>query len=295
MLETAGLCPALQGACVMMAFLKRWLAGSDAAPDLLAPPADRVYLVDASSLVDPRSRNGGGQASPREHFGVLRLLAQFAAREGLDLQAVFAGRPLREAGEGESFKGVRVTYAEQADDARARIKALIRRYARREVVLVTNDKELEQDAAQLGAMTLRGTTLKKSLDEHEDRLERGEPDRGERNGPERGGRGRWNRERGGRPPRGPRPEPRPGPRPDTRPEPAREQPAEQPAPSPAPPEPVVPNDAPPAAQPPPAGQPSPAAQPPPAESVQRPTPAPAAPPPPREQLSHGVLELIDPV
>ena len=163
---------------------------------LTRPAEDRVYVVDATGMVDPRQRNGGGQASPRDHFAILRMLAQFVGREEIEIQAVFTGRPLREAGEGQEFKGVRVFYAENGASALARMKDLIRKLAvRKDVVLLTADTALEREAGELGAVCMRLSTLRKSFDERDDR-DRGRGDRGDRG--EHDNRERGNRERGNR-------------------------------------------------------------------------------------------------
>jgi len=163
---------------------------------LTRPAEERVYVVDATGMVDPRQRNGGGQASPRDHFAILRMLAQFAGREGIEIQAVFTGRPLREAGEGQEFKGVRVFYAENGANAQARMKDLVRKLAtRKDVVLLTEDAALEREAGELGAVCMRLSTLRKSFDERDDR----DRDRGEQgNRGEHGDRDRGNRDRGNR-------------------------------------------------------------------------------------------------
>ena len=160
------------------------------------PAAERVYVVDATGMVDPRQRIVGGQASPRDHFAILRMLAQFAGREEIAIQAVFTGRPLREAGEGREFKGVRVFYAENTASAQARIKELVRELAaRQDVVLLTADAALEREAGELGAVCMRLSTLRKSFDERDDRdRERGGD--GERG--EHGDRDQWHRDRGAR-------------------------------------------------------------------------------------------------
>ena len=150
------------------------------------PAEERVYVVDATGMVVPRQRNGG-QVSPRDHFAILRMLAQFAGRETIEIQAVFTGRPLREAGEGREFKGVRVFYAENSANAHARIKDLVRKLAvRKDVVLLTADAVLERSAVELGAVCMRLSTLRKSIEEHDDH---------DRN---RGDRDHWNRDRGNR-------------------------------------------------------------------------------------------------
>ncbi|MBU4212597.1 MAG: NYN domain-containing protein [Verrucomicrobia bacterium] len=163
---------------------------------LTRPAEERVYVVDATGMVDPRQRNGGGQASPRDHFAILRMLAQFAGREGIEIQAVFTGRPLREAGEGQEFKGVRVFYTENGASAQAKMKDLIRKLAvRKDVVLLTANATLEREAGELGAVCMRLSTLRKSFDERDDR-DRDRGDQGNRG--EHGDRDRGNRERGNR-------------------------------------------------------------------------------------------------
>jgi len=164
---------------------------------LTRPAEERVYVVDATGMVDPRQRNGGGQASPRDHFAILRMLAQFAEREGLEIQAVFTGRPLREAGDGQEFKGVRVFYAENSASAQVRMKELIGQLAaRKDVVLLTADAALEREAGDLGAVCMRLSTLRKSFEERDARDDRGE--HGDRGNRDRGNRDHGNRDRGNR-------------------------------------------------------------------------------------------------
>lgn len=162
----------------------------------LSRPADqRVYVVDATGMVDPRQRNGG-QASPRDHFAILRMLAQFAGREGIEIQAVFTGRALREAGDGQIFKGVRVFYAENGAGAQAKMKDLIHKLvAHKDVVLLTADNTLEREAGQLGAVCMRLATLRKSFDERDDRDRNDQGNRGEHGERDRGNRDRGNRRR----------------------------------------------------------------------------------------------------
>ena len=165
---------------------------------LTRPAEERVYVVDATGMVDPRQRSGGGgQGSPRDHFAILRMLAQFAGREGIDIQAVFTGRPLREAGEGQEFKGVRVFYAENGASTQAKMKELIRKLAgRKDVVLLTADTTLEREAGELGAVCMRLSTLRKSFDERDDRDRGDQGNRGEHG--DRGNRDRGNRDYGNR-------------------------------------------------------------------------------------------------
>ncbi len=161
-------------------------------------PTQRVYVVDATGLVDNRLRNGNGQVSPRDHFTILRSLAQFSGRERIDLVAVFIGRPLREAREGAQYKGVKVHYADHAEAQAAKLVQLVREYLQtKDVVLITGNPELERQAVALNAACMRPSTLRKAMDERDDRGDRNN------NRPARSYRGRsageW-RKRSERPP-----------------------------------------------------------------------------------------------
>lgn len=222
-------------------------------------PAQRMYIVDGTGLADNRSRLGNGHPSPRDHYLALRNLAQFAGRERISLVTVFIGRPLREAGEGETYKGVKVHYAENLQEQSAKLLQLVRSNVRsKDVVLISGDAELEREAAALNAACMRLSTLKKAMDEREDR--------GERDGdhPQRFGRSRPpmdRRQESERQERQPEPERRS--EPDRRPEPERQPDLFQRQPEPT--------------QPPPAGD------------------QPRPPPPEKDKPEPGVLDLIDPV
>lgn len=183
-----------------MSFLSKLFGkGAGGRRTLTRPAEERVYVVDATGMVDPRQRSGGGQASPRDHFAILRMLAQFAGREGIEIQAVFTGRPLREAGEGQEFKGVRTFYAENGAGAQAKMKEMIRKLsARKDVVLLTADAALEREAGDLGAVCMRLSTLRKSFEERDDRDRGDQGNRGEHGDRDRGNRDRGNHDRGNR-------------------------------------------------------------------------------------------------
>jgi len=175
--------------------------GQRARLPLSRSPAQRIYVVDATGLVDNRLRNGNGQASPRDYFIILRNLAQFSGRERIDLVVIFIGRPLREAREGAQYKGVKVHYADHAEAQAAKLIQLVREYLRtRDVVLITGNPELERQAVALNAACMRPSTLRKAMDERDDRGDRGDRNN---NRPSRSYRGRsageW-RKRSERPP-----------------------------------------------------------------------------------------------
>ena len=80
------------------------------------------------------------------------------------MKAVFVGRPLREAGEGESFKGVTVYYAENEKALLQKITELARRCRSDGVVVVTNDQQIERQAMKMNAQCMRLTTLRKGME-----------------------------------------------------------------------------------------------------------------------------------
>lgn len=127
--------------------------------------AKQVFIVDANGFIDKRYREANGLPSPRDNFYVLKNLAYFVQREGIEIMAVFVGRPLREAGEGESFKGVTVYYAENEKALSRKIMESARkRLANRTVVVITNDQQIEREVIKLNAQCMRLTTLKKGME-----------------------------------------------------------------------------------------------------------------------------------
>jgi hypothetical protein len=138
-------------------------------------PEKRLYIVDATGMVDNRARNGNIPPSPRDHYMVLRNLAQFAGRERINMVAVFIGRPLREAADGAEYKGVKVYYADNSDTQANKIVRLAREnVGSRDVIMITADADIESEAVTLNAACMRPATLKKALDDREDHGDRGD-------------------------------------------------------------------------------------------------------------------------
>lgn len=156
-----------------MSFLSFLGFGRHAQSPLSRSPAQRIYVVDVTGLVENRFKNGNGRTSPRDNFFVLRNLAQFSGREHITLVAVCMGRPLREAREGAQYKGIKVHYADHAEAQAARLIRLVREYLRTmDVVLITGNHELERQAVALNAACMRPSTLRKAMDERDDRGDR---------------------------------------------------------------------------------------------------------------------------
>lgn len=122
-------------------------------------------IVDTSGFIEKRFREANGSPSPRDNFYVLKNLAYFVQREDIKMTAVFFGRPLREAGEGESFKGVTACYANDEKSLVLKIMHLARSgAAHKDVIIITDDRRLEQEAMKLGTQCMRLATLKKGME-----------------------------------------------------------------------------------------------------------------------------------
>ncbi len=122
----------------------------------------RLYVVDAARLF---GGGGGDRLSPRDQVQVLHQLARFAQKEEIAIQAVFEGRPLREVADGGEFNGVTVYFADQAsglaDVFVDRVRSGLRRGG---VVAITANRQLEESATGLGAVTMRPSTLRKAME-----------------------------------------------------------------------------------------------------------------------------------
>ena len=142
---------------------------SSSAPDLFSR-SGQVCIVDATGMVNQRHKSGEGQGSPRDNAMVLKELAEFAARESLEMKAVFTGRELREAAEGCRHDGVFAYYGETREDVKKKITRLVKQAGRgRNVVVLTADPLIEAEASGLRAECMRLSTLKKAMESREEK------------------------------------------------------------------------------------------------------------------------------
>jgi len=121
-------------------------------------PSSRMHVIDATRM----GGNGGRERSPRDQVTVLQQIASFAQKEEISACVVLAGRPLREAADGEEYKGIRVFYADSNAQSNEVALKLAKRYS--QALLITQDRDLENDARSAGIETIRGTTFRKALD-----------------------------------------------------------------------------------------------------------------------------------
>ena len=160
----------------------------------------KVYIIDAAQLSGSNSERLG----PRDQVQVLQHLSRFVEKEHISVQAVFEGRALREVAHGENYGGVQVFFADSTAHVQSLFLDLVKKALRsKQAVVVTANRQVEERAISMGALTLRPSTFRKAF----------ENGGGERGG-EHGGRGGRDRRRGGRrgggrPPHGPQGEPQP--------------------------------------------------------------------------------------
>ncbi len=134
----------------------RWRSGGDECEP--PGPSSLLHLIDAASV-----KAGGGRErlSPRDQFAVLQQVAAFVQREKIKAVVLFEGRPLREVPDGGTYKSLTVRYAEDS----AALCALALKLADPSALVITNDKALEEQAVAAGLETLRGSTLRKAMDD----------------------------------------------------------------------------------------------------------------------------------
>jgi hypothetical protein len=155
----------------IMSFLKSLFSSSKQGDKpIIQEFSSQLVMVDVAGLINQRRKNGNGHASPRDQAAVLRDIMRFASREGIHFDAVFVGRPLREAAEGVEQKGVRAYYAETQEKCNETILGLLKRFVRKNHVVVCScDPQVEARAVALNAECMKPSTLKKAFEGNEER------------------------------------------------------------------------------------------------------------------------------
>ncbi len=133
-------------------------------------PDDRIYVIDASGLASGRGRRGNSQPGPRDHVFILKNLAQFVSKEGIRMVAIFTGHSLKEAPEGSFFKEIKVHYVNNAGALKKKIEDIVRKNRRtKDIVVLTSNVQIEHAAVAQGAACMRLSTLKRVLEDKEER------------------------------------------------------------------------------------------------------------------------------
>jgi predicted RNA-binding protein with PIN domain len=122
------------------------------------------YLVDGNNVMAQRA--GWHRDRARARRELLDELARFARAKRVTVMAVFDGEPDDHFGDGASYMGVRVYYAERGADADERIKRLVESSReRRTLLVVTSDRALAGYVRHYGARVIRSGEFRRMMDE----------------------------------------------------------------------------------------------------------------------------------
>jgi len=122
----------------------------------------RLYIIDAAHLFS--GGRGHGRLSPRDQVQALQKLSRFAEKEGIRVQAVFEGKPLREVDHGGDFNGVKVFFADKGDKLPDLVLNIYRKGRRNSPVVVTSNRDIEDAVRGAGGATIRSQTFRKGMD-----------------------------------------------------------------------------------------------------------------------------------
>jgi predicted RNA-binding protein with PIN domain len=122
------------------------------------------YVVDGNNVMAQRIGWHRDKVGARRQL--IRDLAGFVAIHRARVQVVFDGIPDEEFPEGTKCKSVRVLYARLGSDADTRIKEMISRSSyKRDMVVVSSDKELVSFANRHGAKVMASGKFRKLLED----------------------------------------------------------------------------------------------------------------------------------
>jgi predicted RNA-binding protein with PIN domain len=122
------------------------------------------YLVDGNNVMGQRVGWHRDKAGARKRL--IQDLARFLAARKAKVTVVFDGSPDTDFPEGSRYKSVRILYARAGSDADSRVKDLIRRSTnKRNLIVVSSDRELAAVAAGQGARVVPSGKFRKMLNE----------------------------------------------------------------------------------------------------------------------------------
>ncbi len=124
-----------------------------------------TVVVDGRAL-DPY-RSAEEVLTPKIQTDILQTLVRIQREENWDMWVLFNGESLRQVEHGGTFMGLRVFFSPTPPQRVPTLLECIRVLAKkgRQTLLVTNDPSAESRARELGALTLRGETLKKGYED----------------------------------------------------------------------------------------------------------------------------------
>ncbi len=122
---------------------------------------EKLYIVDGSHL-DEHRRN---HLTPTEKIDILQRLGRFAKKEKVQIHTIFEGNPLRVVEDGGDFSDIKVYFTkDQASLDELILKQYKKHASRREVMVITADKKLEEAVIDIGGHIMRASTFRKALD-----------------------------------------------------------------------------------------------------------------------------------
>ena len=123
------------------------------------PHADKVYIVDANSIEQDNQK----QMSPHQQISVLKRLATFAKREGISMQALLDGKPLRVVADGGDFSGVKVFFTRDKMDTETLLRRRLKAVRADKITVISPSLQLEKDVETSGAQLMSTSTFRKAL------------------------------------------------------------------------------------------------------------------------------------
>lgn len=137
-----------------------------------------LYLIDGNNVM--ALKRGWHRDKVAARRGLIHELAVLVAARKVKVRVVFDGAPDTDFPEGTKYKSVQVYYARQGSNADSRIKDMVRRSSfKRDMVVVSSDKELVSFANRQGAKTMRSLQFRRMLDEAKASQDQAEPPRPE--------------------------------------------------------------------------------------------------------------------
>ncbi|HKX33574.1 MAG TPA: NYN domain-containing protein [Blastocatellia bacterium] len=123
-----------------------------------------MYLIDGNNVIGQRV--GWHRDKPGSRRQFLSDLARFAQVKRARLTVVFDGAPESYFPDGSSYRGVKIFYARQGADADARIVEMVERERnRKNLVVVTSDRQLSARVQVCGVRVMRSGAFRRMLDE----------------------------------------------------------------------------------------------------------------------------------
>ncbi|MGD9874157.1 MAG: hypothetical protein AB7T27_07770 [Kiritimatiellia bacterium] len=119
---------------------------------------NKIILADVMAL-----GGGSNRLPPKVQIDILHALSRYAEKENVTMHAMLTGEVLRSVPENEPFRNIKVSYAASVQELPALAEKLVKSYGRKGVVVITSNRQVEDDARQAGAALMRANTFKKAL------------------------------------------------------------------------------------------------------------------------------------